>query len=121
MHGGNVPPDAPDAPLFFETVRARSNVWVSTAPIESPTPGDGPIGWSDGWEYPFRNHLEMLRKLAEGVGHDRVMWATDWPWMEHYFSYPQAVDSIRKHADFWTEDEKAQFLGENAARFLELS
>ena len=47
------------------------------------------------------------------------MWATDWPWLEHFFRYPQAVDAIRKHAHFFTETEKAAFLGGNAERFME--
>jgi hypothetical protein len=34
-------------------------------------------------------------------------------------TYPQAVDSIRKHAHFFTDAEKEAFLGANAYNFVE--
>ena len=56
--------------------------------------------------------------LRDGCGADRIVYGTDWPWLEHYFMYPQLVESIRRHADFLTEEEKELFLHRNARRFL---
>ena len=119
-HGGNVDPNSAEAEYFYSTVRAHGNVWVSTGPVEENGPDDTGLDWRDGHEYPFRHYLSCIEKLLRGFGPDRLEWATDWPWMEHFFSYPQAVDSILKHADFMTELEKANFMGLNAARFLGL-
>jgi hypothetical protein len=47
------------------------------------------------------------------------MWATDWPWLEQYMNYPQAVNAIARHANFFTQEEKDAFLGGNALRFVE--
>ena len=39
------------------------------------------------------------------------MWATDWPWFDWAFKYEQGVNAIRKHADFLSEQEKAEAFG----------
>ena len=46
------------------------------------------------------------------------MWATDWPWFDHCYRYEQAIEAIRRHANFLTEEEKATFLGGTAVAFL---
>ena len=56
--------------------------------------------------------------LRDGCGADRIVYGTDWPWLEHYFMYPQLVESIRRHADFLSDEEKELFLHRNARRFL---
>jgi predicted TIM-barrel fold metal-dependent hydrolase len=53
------------------------------------------------------------------VGVEKLLWATDWPWLETHMTYPQAVDSIRKHANFFSANEKEAFLGGNAYSFIE--
>ena len=50
---------------------------------------------------------------------DKLFRATDWPWLETHMTYPQAVDSIRKHADLFTSDETEAFLGGSAHAFIE--
>jgi len=74
--------------------------------------------WDDGTEYPFANYQRRIETLVKGVGADRVMWGTDWPWFEDKMKYTQAVDAIRKHAHYMTAAEKALFLGDTAARFM---
>lgn len=110
-HAGCVDPLSADAEAVFKVTGAHENMILSTA-------WTGMI-WDDGTEYPFPNYLRRLERLKEAVGVDKLMWGTDWPWLEHEMKYPQAVDAIRKHATFLTEAEKRQFLGENAKRFVE--
>lgn len=120
MHGGNVDPRSTDAQSFFAIARSHRNLWISTSPLEANGPGDTGLEWCDGVEYPFPHYLSGLEALMHGVGVEKIMWGTDWPWMEYYFNYPQAVEAIRKHASFMSEKDKSAFLGLNAARFLEL-
>ncbi len=52
------------------------------------------------------------------MGVERLFWATDWPWLEEYQTYQQAVNSIRRHANFMSDAEKLLFLGDNAHAFI---
>jgi len=100
----------PAARIIFDVVGRHENVWLSTAWLGKQ--------WEDESEYPYRKYLARLESLRNGVGAKRLFWATDWPWLEAYQNYPQAVDCIRKHATFFTEEERQDFLGENAFNFV---
>jgi predicted TIM-barrel fold metal-dependent hydrolase len=110
MQAGAVDPLTPGIKPVLELVRRYPNVYL----------GAGFVGevWDDGTEYPFANYQRRIETLVKGVGADRVMWGTDWPWFEDRMKYPQSVDCIRKHAHFMTAAEKASFLGDTAARFM---
>ena len=110
MHAGCVDPLVPAAQLVFELARGFDNLYLSTA-----MPG---AIWDDGVEYPFANHLRRIEILAREVGVQKLMWATDWPWLDHRYKYEQAIEAIRRHANFLTEGEKATFLGGAAEAFL---
>lgn len=109
-HAGCVDPLGPETEAIFRVGSAHDNVVYSTALLS--------MTWDDGTEYPFPNYLRRLEKLKDELGVEKLSWATDWPWLEEFMKYPQAVDAIRKHASFLTEDEKAAFLGGNAIRFV---
>ncbi len=109
-HAGCVDPLKPEAEVLYRTVPRYRNVWVSTAAMG--------LIWDDGTEYPFPNYLSRLERLKNRLGADRLLWGTDWPHFSHYMLYPQAVDSIRRHAGFFSEEEKSLFLGGNVERFL---
>lgn len=104
-------PRNPEAQLIFDVVNRHENVFLSTAWLGKQ--------WEDESEYPYPIYLARLRRLAEGVGVERLFWATDWPWLESYQNYPQAVNCVRRHADFMSQKEREQFLGENAYAFVE--
>jgi len=110
MQAGAVDPLTPGIKPVLELVRRYSNLYL----------GAGFVGevWDDGTEYPFANYQRRIETLVKGVGADRVMWGTDWPWFEDKMKYPQSVDCIRKHGHFMTAPEKALFLGDTAARFM---
>jgi predicted TIM-barrel fold metal-dependent hydrolase len=114
--GAGNPEDPASNPLSAEgqivpkVVNRHQNVWLSTSWLGKD--------WDDAHEYPFANHLARLEHLYNEVGPDRLFWATDWPWLEEYMTYPQAVDSIRRHAGFFSEKEKTGFLGDNAAAWI---
>jgi predicted TIM-barrel fold metal-dependent hydrolase len=117
-HGGAGSPEDPcsdpfnpEAEIIFRVVNAHSNVSLSTAWL-------GKV-WDDESEYPYENYLRRLERLNERVGPEQLMWATDWPWLEQYMNYPQAVGCIKRHASFFSDREKDLFLGGNAQRFVE--
>ena len=112
-HGGAVLLPSPEADAFFNLVRKSENVFVSTSYLGGPF-----LGWPDEWRYPFPEYLRQLKILYEGLGPERLMWATDWPWLESYTKYPQLIDAIRQHADFMSDLDKTAYLGGNALRFL---
>jgi predicted TIM-barrel fold metal-dependent hydrolase len=104
-------PTHPEARIIFDVVNKHDNVWLSTAWL-------GKV-WDDESEYPFPRYLARLEALYRGVGAERLFWATDWPWLEEYMNYPQAVNTIRRHANFFTDTEKRLFLGDNAYAFVQ--
>jgi len=109
-HMGYIDPRTPEAERMFEIVRDHPNIYVSTSCLQ--------FMWEDEHEYPFPRYLERIRALKEACGADRIVYGTDWPWLDHCFMYPQLVEAIRRHADFMTEDEKRMFLHDNARRYL---
>ena len=72
-------------------------------------------------EYPFVAWQEKVHALAEEIGYDRIMFASDWPYVDATTKYFELVDAVRKHADWLSSREKRWFLGENAARFMTLA
>lgn len=110
-HAGCVDPLGPEAHGILGVVKRHENVMLSCAYLG--------MVWDDGWEYPYARYLARLKRLRDEVGIAKLAWATDWPWLEEFFSYPQAVDAVRKHADFLNPTEMDQFLGLNAWRFVE--
>ena len=101
----------PEAEAIFRVVGKHDNVWLSTSWLSK--------NWDDGSEYPFPNYLRRLERLNEAVGAAKLFWATDWPWLEEHMKYTQAVDAISKHANFFSDQEKAGFLGDNAHAWIE--
>lgn len=110
MQAGCVDPLKPAIEPVLDLVRRFPNCYLSTGYC-------GEV-WDDGTEYPFANWQGRIRTLVKGVGAERVMWGTDWPWFEHFFKYEQSVNAIRRHASYMSEAEKALYLGDAAARFM---
>ncbi len=116
-HAGAGSPDDPAsdplndaAKIVFDVTNRNENLWLSTAWL-------GKV-WDDGSEYPYRNYLGRLKRLYDEVGAERLMWATDWPWLEQFGNYPQMVNAISRHADFFSESDEERFMGGNALRFI---
>jgi predicted TIM-barrel fold metal-dependent hydrolase len=109
-HAGCLDPLLPDAKIVFDMARNHGNVFLSTAFLG--------YNRDDEHEYPFPLQLKRLHRLYDEVGIDKLMFATDWPWAEDCRKYVQDVDSIRRHCDFMSDEEKRRFLGLNALRYL---
>lgn len=112
MHGGYWlrGPGQLDRKPLIEAVQELNgeynNIWFGTA--------------GEREEYPYTEWQEKVHALAEEIGFDKIMWASDWPYVDANHKYFQLVEAVRRHAEWLSQREKAWFLGENAARFMNL-
>jgi predicted TIM-barrel fold metal-dependent hydrolase len=113
-HAGAVDLPSREADAFFRIVRECDRVYVSTSFLG----GGADLAWPDEWRYPFPQYLQQLEVVYDAIGAERLMWATDWPWLESYTKYPQLVGAVQEHATFMSDAEREAFLGGNAVRFL---
>lgn len=70
--------------------------------------------------YPFGGAVKAIRRAAELVGMEKLMWGSDYPRTITAITYRMSYDFITKSSEL-TEDEKRLFLGENACRFYGLT
>ena len=78
-----------------------------------------PAKWPD---YPFPKGQEQLRQLRDQVGAHKLLWGTDSPFgTSTWCTYRQALDFIRLHCGFLSQEEKDLILGGNAATLFGLS
>ena len=77
----------------------------------------GGITWLFNAEfYPYPTAVRCIRQAAGWVGMDRLMWGSDYPRTITAITYRMSYDFIAKSKEL-SEEEKAAFLGGNAARF----
>ena len=77
----------------------------------------GGITWLFNSEfYPFRGAVRAIRRAAELVGMDKLMWGSDYPRTITAITYRMSYDFVVKTPEL-TDAEKAAFLGGNALRF----
>ncbi|MBQ9641979.1 MAG: amidohydrolase [Bacteroidaceae bacterium] len=66
--------------------------------------------------YPYPSAIRSIRRVADLVGWDRLMWGSDYPRTITAITYRMSYDFVEKSTEL-TAAEKALFLGENALRF----
>jgi predicted TIM-barrel fold metal-dependent hydrolase len=66
--------------------------------------------------YPFTGAVRAIRKAAELVGMDKLMWGSDYPRTIVAITYRMSYDFILK-SKLLSEESKALFLGKNAEKF----
>lgn len=67
--------------------------------------------------YPYKSAVRAIKEAAAIVGMEKLMWGSDYPRTMTAITYTMAYDFIEK-TDELTEQEKAMFLGGNAALFF---
>ena len=99
---------------------ARSEHWleqVRLARAENVRIESGGITWLYNDEfYPFPGAVRAIRRAADEVGMDKLMWGSDYPRTITAITYRMSYDFILKSAEPSPED-KAAFLGANALSF----
>jgi predicted TIM-barrel fold metal-dependent hydrolase len=109
-------PPFPGLQSFVKLLNKYDNLYTDIAAISTMFA----VYNNEDWPYPIA--LKMLEELIKGVGIEKVMWATDWPWMlfDEFCTYKQTITMIQHGCTFLNEREKQMLLGDNAAKFLGL-
>ncbi|MBO5858220.1 MAG: amidohydrolase [Clostridia bacterium] len=77
----------------------------------------GGITWLFNSEfYPYPSAVEAIKKSAELVGYDKLMWGSDYPRTMTAITYKMSFDFVEKATEI-SEENKKLFLGENAVKF----
>lgn len=99
-----------EAHALFDAVADQDNLYISLSCLQTQ--------WNDDVEYPFTDYNARIKALRDAVGIEKLMWGSDWPWLEHFYKYKQLLNSLRVHGSFLNEREKEALMGGNAKRFL---
>lgn len=62
-------------------------------------------------KYPYPDSQEQIKRLYDTFGPKRLMAGTDWPLVEKYCSYGQAIDIARKRIAFLNANDKIWICG----------
>jgi len=100
-------------PLIAATLRlARySNVFVKVSNLQGKS----------GEEYPFRDTYDLVRRIYDVYGPERLLWGTDFPGVMASCGYVNAVELVRTHMPFLTDDDKEWILHGTAEKVFRFS
>lgn len=66
--------------------------------------------------YPWPDAQEFVKRLHQAYGPQRLMWATDWPIIEGYSTYPKALTVVRDEMKFLNADDRRWILSKTIER-----
>ena len=66
--------------------------------------------------YPYLDTHEMVHRIYDKFGPRRMMWATDWPLVQAYCTYAQALSLVRDELKFLNSEDKEWILGRTVER-----
>ncbi len=90
---------------------------VKLARAENVMVESGGITWLFNDEfYPFTGAVKAIREAADTAGMNKLMWGSDYPRTITAITYRMSYDFVLK-STLLTDEEKAIFLGKNAAKF----
>jgi L-fuconolactonase len=73
------------------------------------------------WDYPHPDTHEVVRRLYQAFGADRMCWGSDYPVVRFHMTYKHALEAFRTHCSFISEGDQAKILGPSLGRLLALS
>jgi len=65
---------------------------------------------------PFKKAQSKIKQAVNVIGAKKIMWGSDYPRTMVDFTYRQSLEWVVNGCDFMTKNEKAAFLGANAAK-----
>ena len=102
---------------FGMVTREKWQEQIKLARHENIRIESGGITWLFNDEfYPFQGAIRAIRKAADLVGMEKLMWGSDYPRTITAITYRMSYDFVTKSNEL-TEKEKSLFLGENAQQF----
>jgi predicted TIM-barrel fold metal-dependent hydrolase len=66
--------------------------------------------------YPWLDAQEYVKRLHQGFGPERLMWATDWPVVEGSSTYARALSVVRDEMKFLNADDLSWILSKTPER-----
>jgi L-fuconolactonase len=69
-------------------------------------------------EYPYPDVAEVVRRVADAFGTERLMWGSDFPWIVDRPGYRACLALIDHHLPGLSPAERAAVLGDNLRRIL---
>lgn len=73
--------------------------------------------WSNSAEsYPWRDTHELVRRIYQAFGAERLMSCTDWPFSNLKTTYAQTLSAPREEMSFFSNGDRAWVLGKTALR-----
>lgn len=66
--------------------------------------------------YPWLDSQELVKRLYDSFGPQRLMWATDWPIVENVSTYTKAVTVVRDDMKFLSEEDKSWIMSKTIER-----
>jgi len=120
--GGNIrPPGDPnytDTPKELMKILRLPNAYFEVGYVLAYENWDN---WKENYAYPYPLHTDVIKRVYDEIGAERLLWASDMPNIYRTCTYRQCLDLVGLHLDFLSEEEKALVLGENAARVFGIS
>jgi len=105
-HMADALPDRPDEISELLTMARYPRVYVKISHT-----------WSISHEdYPWRDTWELVKRVYDAFGAQRIMWATDWPVCLRNTSYDRTLAVVRDEMGFFGKEESAWILGKTALR-----
>ncbi len=108
-HLGGVPLDPELQPPLLDAVLRLArypNVYVKVSNLQGKSRE----------EYPYRDTYDLVRRIYDAYGPQRLMWGTDFPGVMRRCGYSRAVDLVRRHIGFLTEDDKEWLFNRTATQ-----
>lgn len=68
--------------------------------------------------FPFADCAEVVQKLYDAYGPDRLFWGSDYPVVRKALTYQQALEAVRTHCDFIPAAHMARILGDGLHQLL---
>ena len=64
-----------------------------------------------GWDYPWPEVLEVLRRIFDAYGPARLCWGSDFPASKRFCTFRQSLEAVRTHCSFLTEEDLGLVMG----------
>ena len=77
-----------------------------------------PIMMGRHWQYPYVEAIEVIRRLREEVGTERLLWGSDMPAAQRVCTYRESLDYLGGLSALMPPDELDAIRGGNAVRLL---
>lgn len=67
-------------------------------------------------DYPWADTHDLVKRVYQAFGSQRLMWGTDWPVCLHRATYAQTLSVVRNEMDFFSPEDREWVLGKTALK-----